>query len=129
MRGPWKYIRIFSLYLAGLIFFAHLVVPHDHHGSDEQVNTNIPCPEQGNSQNANHGIPWHCIAFNDLIAEKVLVLVSLDKSNYSECYLTDPLEFQDDLSGNITERITISDYSVSSRYFMAPVNLRAPPAS
>jgi hypothetical protein len=74
MRVLLTYLRIFALLLAGLIFCAHLVIPHDHHIADSVIDTGIPFDNSHSKTNKDHGFPGHCHAFNDLLAEKVLKL-------------------------------------------------------
>jgi hypothetical protein len=66
----FKYMSVFSLWIAGLALSAHMLIPHDHHLSDSLSNQDKSC---SNSNNSNHksGFPIHCHAFNDLASEKV----------------------------------------------------------
>lgn len=62
--------QIFFLFLALAIFNAHLILPHDHHlSADDLCNSNLLI-------NTNHhpAFPTHCHAFNDLVLNKAVVI-------------------------------------------------------
>jgi hypothetical protein len=71
MRKIFKYISVFSLWLAGLIMSAHLIIPHDHHLADSFSNQDINCPASNNESRHHTGFPIHCHAFNVLASEKL----------------------------------------------------------
>lgn len=62
----FKYISVFSLWIASLALTAHLLLPHDHHIADTLSNQDKNCPVSNNKS----GFPLHCHAFNDLASEK-----------------------------------------------------------
>lgn len=65
-RKIFKYLSVFSLWIAGLTLSAHLLLPHDHHIADTSSNQDKNCPASNNKS----GFPVHCHAFNDLASEK-----------------------------------------------------------
>ena len=71
MRKVTKYISVCSLWLAGLIMGAHLIIPHDHHLTDSYSNQDKNCPASENKSGHHTGFPVHCHAFNDLTSDKV----------------------------------------------------------
>ena len=71
MRALKANLRICSLLLAGFVFSAHLVIPHDHHINDSVSNSGISCGDSHENAKKHHGFPTHCHAFNDLLAEKI----------------------------------------------------------
>jgi hypothetical protein len=70
-----KNIRIFFLFLAAILFFAHMIIPHDHHTADTNPCQDERCPVSNNSNNHHRSFPAHCHAFNDLTSEKTIVHV------------------------------------------------------
>ena len=85
-----KLISVFSLWLAGLIFTAHLLIPHDHRLPDLFTANENSCPSSHGKTGHNSGFPFHCHAFNDLVSEKVNIYVLLkDVQSYdmsTGCY-------------------------------------------
>jgi hypothetical protein len=71
MKKVSKYISVCSLWLAGLIMVAHLIIPHDHHLAGSYSNPDISCPASKNESRHHTGFPVHCHAFNDLASDKV----------------------------------------------------------
>jgi len=71
MRKIFKYMSVFSLWLAGFILSAHLIIPHDHHLTDSFSSQGENCPESHNGSGDNKGFPVHCHAFNDLTSERL----------------------------------------------------------
>ena len=70
MSKVLKNIAVFSLWLAGLVIIAHLLIPHDHH-SDSGFNNGNDCHASNTGHPANSpGFPMHCHALNDLTFEK-----------------------------------------------------------
>ena len=56
-----KNINLLILWFAGLIMFAHSVIPHDHHFDFNHKKHH----EESNSQKE----PIHCFSFNDIISD------------------------------------------------------------
>ena len=71
LRKIFKYMSVFSLWLAGLTLSAHLLIPHDHHITDSFSNQDNNCPASSNKSAHSKGFPIHCHAFNDLASEKL----------------------------------------------------------
>jgi len=67
----FKNIAIFSLWLAGLVIMAHLLIPHDHHSDCSVFNKDNEC-HAGNTTHPDKSpvFPLHCHALNDLTFEK-----------------------------------------------------------
>jgi hypothetical protein len=72
-----KGISVFSLWLAGLIFTAHLLIPHDHCLPDSFTTNEGSSPFSHGKTSHNSGFPVHCHAFNDLVSEKANIYVLL----------------------------------------------------
>jgi hypothetical protein len=73
MRKVIKYIPVFSLWLAGLAFVSHLIVPHDHHSFETYTHQGEKCPVSNDNTGHHHGLPVHCHAFNDSASEKAVI--------------------------------------------------------
>ncbi len=65
-----KNIPVLFLWLAGFIFMAHSIIPHDHHIPETFSNQDEKCPASNNKSNHSSRFPIHCHAFNDLTSEK-----------------------------------------------------------
>ncbi len=70
-----KAIRTFFLLLAGALFFAHMIIPHDHHMPAPEPGKSETCPLSGDRQGHHPLFPLHCHAFNDLTAEKSAFII------------------------------------------------------
>ena len=129
MKRLHKYLRVSSLYLAGLVFMAHLIIPHDHHDVYSSHEKDIACPETADKPATGHGFPWHCHAFNDLLPEKIFKLIAFDRITVSDFDFAGPLN---PCHSNIGEPVQIFLSSVRlipSSHKEAPTSLRAPPVS
>lgn len=71
MRKIFKYMPVFSLWLAGFILSAHLIIPHDHHITDSFSSQEENCPASNDNSRHHTGFPIHCHAFNDLTSERL----------------------------------------------------------
>jgi hypothetical protein len=78
-----KHIPVFSLWLAGLVLCAHLIIPHDHHITDASVIEEENCPASDNESGHHSGLPVHCHAFNDLVSEKFRTYQILPEIQYN----------------------------------------------
>jgi len=56
-----KNINLIILWFAGLMIFAHALIPHDHH-----IDFNH---ERHQSESNSHEEPLHCFFFNDIISD------------------------------------------------------------
>lgn len=72
MRKIIKYTSVISLWLAGLAFIAHLLLPHDHHIADTFSNQDKNCPASNDKSNHHPVFPVHCHVLNDLASEKTI---------------------------------------------------------
>jgi hypothetical protein len=73
-----KNIAIFSIWLAGLVIIAHLMIPHDHHSDCSVFSKENPC----HADNAKIPVktpvfPIHCHALNDLTFDKTQITIVL----------------------------------------------------
>jgi hypothetical protein len=124
----FKYTSGFSLWLAGLIFIAHLVLPHDHHIAGTLSNQDENCPDSNSTAHHHPGFPVHCHAFNDLASEKAIIYLFsnyIHPDNTSAGYCPDPFTFTMPVSG-IT--ITNNPEHLLESYLSGSSPLRAPPS-
>lgn len=70
-RKILKYSSVFSLWFAGFVLVAHLLLPHDHHIADTFSNQDENCPVSNDKSHHHSGFPVHCHAFNDIVSEKL----------------------------------------------------------
>jgi hypothetical protein len=70
MRILVKNIPSLLLWLAGAIFCAHMIIPHDHHLPDAFGKYDVCQQSKTHPEGHKHGLPFHCHALNDLAAEK-----------------------------------------------------------
>lgn len=123
-----KGISVFSLWSAGLIFTAHLLIPHDHCLPDLFTNNEDSCPSSQGKTGHNSGFPVHCHAFNDLVSERaniyVLLKNILSDDMSSGCY---PDTFADNVHvfGIIIPEI---HKSLPESFLLELSPLRAPPS-
>jgi hypothetical protein len=67
-----KNIAIFSLWFAGLVIIAHLMIPHDHHSESSGFNKENEFHANNTELPAKAPVfPIHCHALNDLTFEKM----------------------------------------------------------
>lgn len=70
MNLKGKHISKFFILIAGLIIFAHAVIPHHHHfDSIEAHPENLEC-ETTNTDGHNENPDTHCHALNIIVSEK-----------------------------------------------------------
>ena len=72
-----KNIPVFFLFLAAFVFYAHLIIPHDHHIADSDASRKQPCPASSKDASRHPAFPVHCHAFNDLTSEKAIIYVNI----------------------------------------------------
>jgi hypothetical protein len=129
MRRILESLRNFFLLLAGLAVTAHMIIPHDHHLSDQLSGQNIPCPVSDSETGHNKGFPVHCHAFNDLAAEKfppTILQKNLQTGPVSVCRLYNiiPLEFHySGIAVNISGIPFPQIFTASANPFRAPPRL------
>jgi hypothetical protein len=78
-----KYIRSIVLLLAGMALVSHMLIPHDHHLSGLANGSNESCPVQRERSDHHPFFPAHCLAFNDLAAEKFSPVIIKEHSQTS----------------------------------------------
>jgi hypothetical protein len=122
-----KNIPVFFLFLAVFVFYAHLIIPHDHHIADSDVFREQPCPASNKDASRHPAFPVHCHAFNDLTSEKAVICVIIKSIKF--------LDFESRLISN-SNRIHYQLFTtIISDSFIHPINygsinlssLRAPP--
>jgi hypothetical protein len=90
MKKIVKKTYLFFIFLAIFIYNAHMIIPHDHHQGDWDF-----CQENsvsGRGASNNHGLPFHCHAFNDMASEKAvqyLVVTHFESTDLIPGILTD----------------------------------------
>lgn len=67
MRKQYQNIFSMMLLFAGIVIFAHSIIPHDHH-----FDMNIEAEHQ-QEQHENHDSPLHCHFLNDIVFDKVVI--------------------------------------------------------
>jgi len=69
-----KNIAIFSIWLAGLVIIAHLMIPHDHHSDCSVFSKENQCHADNTKLPVKVPVfPIHCHALNDLTFDKTNV--------------------------------------------------------
>jgi hypothetical protein len=119
-------ISVFSLWLAWMVFTAHLIIPHDHHLADSFTTKEDICPGSNGKTGHKSGFPIHCHAFNDLVSEKVVKYVlnrNIQFSDISVCSFSDGFELQNFCITFFDLRKTFQD----SQYLKLSA-LRGPPS-
>lgn len=62
---------IFFMFLAAIVFNAHMILPHDHHQAEsDHCQTSLPFQ---NDSSHHPGFPVHCHAFNGLTPEEAII--------------------------------------------------------
>lgn len=70
MNKVVKNIPVLLLWIAGLAFCTHLMIPHDHHLGNTCSDQEDTCPVSNEKSSHSAGYPIHCHAFNDVASEK-----------------------------------------------------------
>ena len=128
MKKIFKYMTVFSFWLAGLSLSAHMLLPHDHHISGSLSKQEENCPASDNRSGQKSGFPVHCLAFNDLASEKarpIQISQNIQFSFITFSILTDTSTF------NLQRSCTsLNDFSkpIFDSYILEFSLLRAPPA-
>ena len=74
MSKVLRNIAVFSLWLAGLVIIAHLMIPHDHHSDCSVFNKENQCHADNTKIPLKAPVfPIHCHALNDLTFDKASV--------------------------------------------------------
>ena len=125
-----KQIGKFLVLIAGIIIFAHAVVPHNHHFyTSDTYSENLEC---NTTKSDKHGEnpETHCHALNIIVSEKssnVAVNSSLISQLHFDLF---DIETNPSLVLNINEIIntTYIEFSPPKSLFLTNLLLRAPPA-
>jgi hypothetical protein len=117
--------------IAGLIIFAHAVIPHHHHfDSRETLPENLEC-ETANTDRHNENPDTHCHAFNLIISERGddLTIHSATASNFNIdlFYFNADFDFASKL--NEVNHTHCFIFSPHKQIFLTNISLRAPPAT
>jgi hypothetical protein len=127
-RKILKYSSVFSLWFAGFVLIAHLLLPHDHHLTETFSNQDENCPVSNDISHHHSGFPVHCHAFNELTAVKAIIYSVLkyiqdDNISTGDC----PDSFTFSLPGSEI-KITNNPMPVQVSYLPGLSPLRAPPS-
>lgn len=122
------FLPLFSVSLATLVFYAHMLIPHDHHLSDSDASSDQTCPLSDNTSGRHSRFPMHCHAFNDLTSEKAinLIIIKSIKSLDSEPILQSNSS-DINIQLFVTGQIFLSVQTVNSG-MLELTFLRAPPS-
>lgn len=130
MNLKGQHIGRFFTYLAGLIIFAHAVVPHHHHFES----THSPVPESTCEnpvqENSNEDPVSHCYAFNILVSERILnsSVNQPISENFLFCFVGDNTNIELWPVKNITTTFFCHSAVFIKQFFFSAHLLRAPPA-
>jgi hypothetical protein len=127
MRLLAKNIPNILMWLAGAIFCAHMIIPHDHHLPDAFGKYDV-C-HQGKNQSAGHkhGLPLHCHALNDLAAEKATKYYIGERIILDNSIISDMNDFSSDPDDIILSIRIIPHSVIYNSDFHRLASLRAPP--
>jgi hypothetical protein len=126
----FKNIAIFSIWMAGLVIVAHLLIPHDHHSDSSVFSKDNECRADNTKLPVKAPIfPFHCHALNDLTFEKTTPSFVI-YNNFPVCDLF-TIDFLDSvIPKTVSSRIRIKDFQtpVIETDFLRLSHFRAPPA-
>jgi hypothetical protein len=126
-----KHTSKFLILIAGLIIFAHAVIPHHHHfDSIEAHPENLKC-ETTNSDRHNENPDTHCHAFNIIVSEKSSDIVVISSTVSHLHFDLFNIGIKPDIALYINDvRTTIYfGFSPPKPIFLSTHSLRAPPAT
>lgn len=128
MRKVFKYIPVFSLWLACLAFVSHLIIPHDHHLIEANNNQEERCPVSNNNSGHHQGLPVHCHAFNDSASEKAVIYLLIKKNQSDDTSAIRPLNAF--IFGTEIFQATVFDTGkiFTDPFLLESSSLRAPPS-
>ena len=131
MKLNGKHTSKFLILIAGLIIFAHAVIPHHHHfDSIEAHPENLKC-ETTNSDRHNENPDTHCHAFNIIVSEKSSDIVVISSTVSHLHFDLFSIEIKPDIALNIndvTNNIHLG-FSLLKQKFLTNHSLRAPPGN
>lgn len=131
MKLKGNHTSKFLILIAGIIIFAHAVIPHHHHFDFLEAHPeNLEC-ENTKPDKHNKNLDTHCHAFNIVISEKANDLVV--NSPVTSIFHFDLFSFDT----NLNIALKINDvihypfviFSPQNQIFLASRSLRAPPAA
>lgn len=128
MRKVFKYIPVFSLWLACLALVSHLMIPHDHHLAEAYTPQEESCPLSNENAANQHGFPVHCHAFNVSDTQRAVIYIFIKENQSDDSSADRPLNAF--VFGTESLNTTILDTGI---YFYDrspswPSALRAPPS-
>jgi hypothetical protein len=126
-----KHTSKFLILVAGIIIFAHAVIPHHHHfDSIEAHQENLEC-ENTNPDKHNENPDTHCHAFNLIISEKAndLVVNTPSESNFHFDLFC--VESNPELTVRVEDPSKTCFFisTLQKQKFLTSRSLRAPPAT
>jgi hypothetical protein len=130
VRRVFKHIAVFSLWLAGLVIIAHLMIPHDHHSDDAVFNKENHYHAENTKLPVKAPIfPIHCHALNDLTIEKASHLF-FSYNDFPTCDLFTLCFFESVVPKSVSSYIQTRDFQnpVIETDFLRLSPFRAPPA-
>lgn len=129
MKLKGKHTSKFLILIAGLIIFAHAVIPHHHHfDSIETHAENLEC-ETTNSDGHDENPDTHCHAFNLIISEKGsdLTLHSFYSSNFNHDLFDINTDFDFTSKLNEVNYSTCFIFFPLKQIFLTSHSVRGPP--
>ncbi len=130
MSKVLKNIAVFSLWLAGLVIMAHLMIPHDHHSDCSGFSKENECHAENTRLPVKVPVfPIHCHALNDLTVEKASVIYIVH-NDLSTCDLFTVSSFNSAISTLDLSGIKIKDFPepLLETDHLRLSSLRAPPS-
>ncbi len=122
-----KILSSFSIALALSVFFAHMLIPHDHHLSDYGASEEESCPASKNNSHQSSRFPAHCHAFNDLASEKAItctILKNIQSITFESLFISNTSETFFHSSGSCVFSAVVKLVNTSVPRL---TSLRAPP--
>jgi hypothetical protein len=126
----FKNIAVFSLWLAGLVIIAHLLIPHDHHSDCSVFNKENDCHADNTKLPVKSpAFPLHCHALNDLTFEKTATIFFVN-NNIPTCDLFILSFVESAISASASSYINLRDFHIPliETDFLRLSSFRAPPA-
>lgn len=126
-----KHTGKISVLIAGLIIFAHAVIPHHHHFDTIDSHAEKTTCETSNSEKHNDNPETHCHALNIVVSEKagnIAIATSHTLQLVFDLYI--PQNSQDlEFERNPLTRLFSLESFPPKQIFLTNQSLRAPPVS
>jgi hypothetical protein len=124
-----KILSSFSISLALSVFFAHMLIPHDHHLSEYGACAEESCPASKNNSHQSSRFPAHCHVFNDLTSEKAItctILKKIQSITFESLFVSNASEtlYRPSVSCVFSQVVKLVNTSMPGL-----ISLRAPPVS